>query len=92
MPQALDKIIGEWREAETKARAAEKSVADARLLFFQRQGNPPHQARVDEAKLLRKLANEKQKMAIEAMTPRRQHMPKNLGHDDAMRRRLTSSR
>lgn len=91
MPQALDKIIGEWREAETKARAAEKTIADARLLFFQRQGNPPHQARVDEAKLLRKLANEKQKMAIEAMTPR-QHMPKNIGRDDAMRRRLTSSR
>jgi hypothetical protein len=91
MPQALDKIIGEWREAETKARAAEKSVADARLLFFQRQGHPPHQSRVEEAKLLRKLANEKQKMAIEAMTPQ-QHGPRNSGREDVMRRRLTAPR
>lgn len=67
MPQLLDRKVGEWREAENRAREIEKALA--RLPFFQGEGPPPADELVMEAKLLRKLANEKLKAAIEAIKP-----------------------
>lgn len=67
MPQLLDRKVGEWRDAESRAREVEKTLAH--LPFFQGEGPPPADELVTEAKLLRKLANEKLKAAIEAMKP-----------------------
>jgi hypothetical protein len=67
MPQSLVKKVGEWRSADSRAREAEKALE--RLPFFQGNGPPPADDIVAEAKLLRKLANEKLKAAIEAMRP-----------------------
>jgi hypothetical protein len=67
MPQSLDKKVGEWRSADSKAREAEKVLE--RLPFFQGNGPPPTDDLVAEAKFLRKVANEKLKAAIEAMKP-----------------------
>jgi len=69
MPQTLDKKVGEWRDAETKAREAEKSLN--RLLFHQAEGLQPPDNLITEARLLRVLANEKLKAAIAAMKPKR---------------------
>jgi hypothetical protein len=67
MPQSLDKKVGEWRNADRKAREAEKSLAS--LPFFQGDGPPPADDLVAQARLLRKLAHEKLKAAIDAMKP-----------------------
>jgi hypothetical protein len=67
MPQSLDKKVGEWRNADSKAREVEKALAN--LPFFQGDGPPPADDLVAHAKLLRKLANEKLKAAIAAMKP-----------------------
>ena len=64
MPQVLDRKIGEWRDADSKARQAEKAVAR-----LQGQGQVPTDILVKEAKLLRKVANEKLRLAIAAMKP-----------------------
>jgi hypothetical protein len=70
MQQALAKKVVEWRDADTRARAAEQSVA--RLLFAEEHDPSPGTERlVDEARSLRKLANEKLKAAIDAMAPKR---------------------
>jgi len=67
MLQSLDKKVGEWRNADEKAREAEKALA--RMPFYQGDGPPPTEDLVAEAKLLRKVANEKLKAAIAAMKP-----------------------
>ena len=68
MPQSLDRKVGEWRKADTKAREAEKALAS--LPFFQGDGPPPAEDLVVEARLLRKEAHEKLKAAIAAMRPK----------------------
>jgi hypothetical protein len=67
MPESLDRKVGEWRSADRRARDAEKALS--RLPFFQGSGPPPADDLVAEAKLLRKVADEKLKAAIEAMKP-----------------------
>jgi len=67
MPESLDRKVGEWRDADRKARAAEKAIA--RLPFFSGEGPPPTDDFVSKAKVLRKLANDKLKDAIAAMKP-----------------------
>jgi hypothetical protein len=67
MPQSLDKKVGEWRDADRKAREVEKALAC--LPFVQGDGALPVDL-VSEAKALRKLADEKLKAAIEAMRPK----------------------
>ena len=69
MPQSLDRKVGEWRDAESKARAAEKSLT--LLLFDQGEKPQPTDDLITQAKLLRELANEKLKDAIAAMRPQR---------------------
>lgn len=69
MPQSLDRKVGEWRDAESKARAAEKSLT--LLLFDQGEKPQPTDDLITQAKLLRELANEKLKAAIAAMKPQR---------------------
>jgi hypothetical protein len=66
MPQVLDKKVGEWRDADRKARELEKALA--RLPLTRDEGPPPEEL-VRQAKLLRKLAHEKLKAAIAAMKP-----------------------
>jgi hypothetical protein len=67
MPQALDEKVGEWRVADSKAREAE--IAVARLLQEEGEGPEPTEVLVREAKSLRQVANEKLKLAIEAIKP-----------------------
>lgn len=67
MFQSLDKKVGEWRSADEKAREAERAVA--RLPFSQGDGPPPNEDLIAQAKLLRKVANEKLKAAIAAIKP-----------------------
>ena len=67
MFQSLDKKVGEWRRADEKAREAERALAC--LPFYQGDGPPPTEDLVAQAKLLRKVANEKLKAAIAAMKP-----------------------
>lgn len=66
MPQSLDRKVGEWREADRKARELEKALARLPLNDGQAQ---PVEDLVSEAKALRRLADEKLKAAIEAMRP-----------------------
>jgi hypothetical protein len=71
MPYSVTKKLAEWREAESRARAAERSVT---TILFARQQDPPRaDTLLTEAKVLRQAANEKLKAAIAAMTlkPRR---------------------
>jgi hypothetical protein len=65
MPHSLDRKVGEWREADRKAREVEKALA--RLPFFGGNSTPP--PLVAEARALRRLADEKLKAAIAAMKP-----------------------
>jgi hypothetical protein len=67
MPQLLDRKVVEWRDADTRARAAEKAVTQ--LLFVQGEGPPRTDDLVTEARLLREVANEKLKAAIAAIRP-----------------------
>ena len=66
MPRALDKKVGEWRAADSKAREAEDAVAQ---LLVQAEGPGRAEVLVRQAKSLRKVANEKLKLAIAAMKP-----------------------
>jgi hypothetical protein len=65
MPQILDKKVGEWRELDRKARELEKVLARLPV----RGEGPPSTDLIREAKMLRKLANEKLKAAIAAIKP-----------------------
>jgi hypothetical protein len=67
MPRALDKKVGEWRAADSKAREAENAVA---RLLLQNVGPAATEMLVKEAKSLRKAANEKLKLAIAAIKPK----------------------
>ena len=67
MPQALDRKVGEWRAADSRARDAEDAVA--RVLFLEGDGRSSTDDLLRQAKLLRNLANEKLKLAIAAMKP-----------------------
>jgi hypothetical protein len=67
MPRALDKKVGEWRAADSKAREAESAVA---RLLLQDEGPGPTEVLVREAKSLRKAANEKLRLAIAAIKPK----------------------
>ena len=69
MPQTLDKKIVEWRDAETRARAAERALNHR--LFSAAQELPGSEDLVTETRLLREQANEKLKAAIAAMGPKR---------------------
>ena len=65
MPQLLDKKVVEWRDADARARAAEKVL---NKLLFEREDKLPVAADLaQEAKRLRHLADEKLKAAIAAM-------------------------
>lgn len=70
MQQAAAKKVVEWREADSRARAAEQSVA---RLLFAHDADPQAgtELLVDQARLLRRLANDKLKAAIAAMAPKR---------------------
>jgi len=68
MPQALDKKVAEWRDADSKAREAEKVLTQ--LLFSQEAGRRPSENLASEAKQLRKLAHEKLNAAIAAIKPK----------------------
>jgi hypothetical protein len=67
MPRTLDRKVGEWRDADSRAREAESAVA---RLLLQDEEPGPTEVLVREAKSLRKVANEKLRLAIEAMKPR----------------------
>ncbi|HWI84649.1 hypothetical protein [Ramlibacter sp.] len=61
--------LAEWRDAESKASAAERSLTH---LLFSRLDDPlPADGLVTEAKQLRELANEKLKAAIAALRVKR---------------------
>ena len=66
MPQVLDKKVGEWRDADRKARELEMALTRLR---FSHDERPLPAELVRQAKLLRQLANEKLKAAIAAMKP-----------------------
>lgn len=68
LPMTLDKKVAEWREADSKAREAEKSLTH--LLFSQRAEQQPTEHLAIEAKQLRRLAHEKLNAAIAAMKPK----------------------
>ncbi len=65
MPQLLDRKVVEWRDADTRARAAEQALN--KLLFDDRDKLPATADLAKEAKRLRQLADEKLKAAIAAM-------------------------
>ncbi|HXD41589.1 MAG TPA: hypothetical protein VN649_13565 [Ramlibacter sp.] len=67
MPRTLDRKVGEWRDADGRAREAENAVA---RLLLQDEGPGPTEVMVKEARSLRKVADEKLKLAIAAMKPR----------------------
>lgn len=66
MPHTLDSKVDEWRDADRRAREIEKALA--RLPFVQGESGLPAEL-VNEAKALRKLADEKLKAAIDAIRP-----------------------
>ena len=69
MPQSLDRKLAEWREADSRARAAERTLTH---VLFGREEDAPHTDRLlTQARLLRHLADEKLKAAIAAMKPQR---------------------
>jgi hypothetical protein len=67
MRESLDKKVGEWRDADDRARAVEKAIS--RMPFFRGEGPPPTDDLVTTARSLRKVANEKLKAAIAAIKP-----------------------
>ncbi len=67
MARTLDRKVGEWRDADGRAREAENAVA---RLLLQDEGPGPTEVMVKEARSLRKVANEKLKLAIAAMKPK----------------------
>ena len=69
MTQTLHTKLSEWRDAERKACAAERSLTH---LLFERLDEPPPTDRLAaEARLLRQQANEKLRAAIAALRPKR---------------------
>lgn len=69
MPQILDRKVVEWRDADSRARAAERAL---NKLLFDHDGKPAATADlIKEAKRLRQLADEKLKAAIAAIRPNR---------------------
>lgn len=68
MPQTLHTKLAEWRDAERKASAAERSLTH---LLFERLEEPPPTGLAAEARLLREEANEKLRAAIAALRPKR---------------------
>ena len=66
MTQSLDQKVGEWRDADRKARELEKALAH--VPFSPGQG-PATAELIREVKQLRRLANEKLKAAIAAIKP-----------------------
>jgi hypothetical protein len=69
MTQTLHDTLAEWRDADRKASAAEKSLT--RLLFTRLEDPPPPAGLAVEVRLLREIANEKLKAAIAALKPAR---------------------
>jgi hypothetical protein len=69
MAQTLQNKLAEWREADSRARSAERSLTH--LLFSRLDDPPPTDEAVHEARMLRELANDKLKAAIAALWPRR---------------------
>jgi hypothetical protein len=69
MAQTLQNKLAEWREADSRARTAERSLTH--LLFARLEDPPPTDEVVHEARMLRELANEKLKAAIAALWTRR---------------------
>ena len=70
MTQTLHRKLAEWRDADSKARAAERSLTH---LLFAPIGDPPRtDILATEARMLRHLADQKLKAAIAAMTPKGQ--------------------
>ena len=65
MPQLLDSRVVEWREADTRARAAEQALGQP--LFGQGEQPPSTADLAMEARALRRLADEKLKAALVAM-------------------------
>lgn len=63
MPQRLNQKVVEWRDADTRARAAEQELN--KLLFG--AADTPTADLAQEARRLRHLADEKLKAAIAAM-------------------------
>lgn len=68
MPQTLHTKLTEWRDAERKACAAERSLTH--LLFERLEEPPPTDCLAAEARLLREQANEKLRAAIAALRPK----------------------
>jgi hypothetical protein len=68
MPQTLDRKVVEWRDADTRARAAEQALS--KKLFGNEEVPQPAADLAAEARQLRRLADEKLKAAIAAMRPR----------------------
>jgi len=69
MPYTLQTILAEWRDAERKASAAERSLTH--LLFARFEPPPSTDHLAAEVRQLRELANEKLRQAIAAMRPGR---------------------
>ena len=69
MPQLLDSRVVEWRDADTRARAAEQALNQ----HLYRAGEPPPSTAdlAMEAGALRRLADAKLKAALVAMHRRR---------------------
>jgi hypothetical protein len=65
MPQLIDQKVVEWRDADTRARAAEQALN--KLLFGKADKLPPGADLAREARRLRQLADEKLKAALAAM-------------------------
>lgn len=65
MPTTLRSKLAEWREAERKACAAERSLTH--LLFARLDDPPPSEQLAAEVRQLRELANEKLRAAIAAL-------------------------
>ncbi len=69
MPQTLHTKLSEWRDAERKASAAERSLTH--LLFERLDEPPPTEHLAAEVRRLREQANEKLRAAIAALRPKR---------------------
>ncbi|HKB55162.1 MAG TPA: hypothetical protein VKD22_14295 [Ramlibacter sp.] len=68
MTTTLKSKLAEWRDADSRARDAERSLTH---LLFSRVDEPPADTLRAEARELRQLANEKLKAAIAALKVKR---------------------
>lgn len=64
MTKASRSAVHEWREADARAREAEIALTAARYEFFNGSAPEPSVELQAEARLLRKLADERLKIAI----------------------------